>query len=129
MYNDVCVSKLLYGIELLNASPQTVDKLEDFNVHAAKNVQGLPDQASNCGSLHTIGWHSVNCRIDIMKLLFMWRVLLLPMENIYKIVMLRRMVDHIYSNKSTKSGPSYEMLELCKSVQFLILLLHVLIMV
>ena len=99
---------------MLNVSPQTIDKLANVTVHAAKNIQCLPDQASNCGSLHTIGWYSIQCKLDILKLLFMWRVLLLPMKNIYKIVLLRRIIEHIYGTKCTRSGPTFEMLEICK---------------
>ena len=42
----------------------------------------------NPAPLATIGWLTITSQIDIMKMVFMWRILCLPINNIYRCVML-----------------------------------------
>ena len=68
----------------MDINPQSIEKITSFHAHAAKCIQGLPDQAVNIGCLATAGWQPIDMFIDLIRLLFMWRILLLPMSNIYK---------------------------------------------
>ena len=66
----------------------SLDLLESFHFKAAKIVQGLSDQAVNVGSLITVGWKPIDLHIDHLRLMFLWRLLLLLMTNVYKTVMI-----------------------------------------
>ena len=114
LYNSVCISKLLYGCEVMNISENSLDKLEHFHVNSSKNLQGLPDPATNCGSLATIGWQSLNSIIDKMQLLFLWRILMLPMSNIYKVVLINIILNFVYSKRTLIGSPTIMILDKCK---------------
>ena len=58
----------------------------------SKTIQLLPKQTANVGSIQTINWQSIECYIDTKRLLFLWRILLLPMSSIYKVVMITRLL-------------------------------------
>jgi hypothetical protein len=84
LYWSVCVPKLTYGFEVMDVKSSSLETVETFHYHAAKTIQGLPAQAVNIGSLAaTLGWQSIDMHIDYRRLMFMWRVLLLPMSSIY----------------------------------------------
>ena len=56
LYWNVCIPKLTYGFEVMDINSQSMEKLVTFHYHAAKCVQGLPDQAVNIGTLALVGW-------------------------------------------------------------------------
>ena len=72
LYWSICVTKLTCGSEVMDVEGKMLDLVEMFHFHAAKNIQGLPDQASNAGSIATVGWKGIECHIDYMRLTFMW---------------------------------------------------------
>ena len=123
LYNSVCIPKLLYGVEVMNVSEGSLDKVTTFHCHAAKNLQGLPDQAVNCGSLATIGWPSISCIIDKLRLLFLCRLLALPMTNIYKVLIIRRIISIVYNPGTAHVGPTSTMLKLCNKYGILTIVL------
>jgi len=119
LYNDVCVPKLLYGCEIMNIGSNCQDKLEEFHCHAAKNLQGLPDVAANPASLASIGWNSITTLIDTMRLMFLWRILLLPMTCLYKVLLIRRIVTLTVNDEIKGMGPTHNWLMLCKKYNVL----------
>ena len=73
VYNSICLSKLLYGVEMLKLSDSVIMDLESFQASAAKLLQGLPAQTCNIGAVRTLGWLSIQSQIDYNKLVFLWR--------------------------------------------------------
>ena len=69
--------------------------LEQCHSYSAKLFQGIPKHAANVRSIGTIGWTRITSKLDISRLLFMWRILLLPTNNLHKLVMVRRVVQFI----------------------------------
>ncbi len=114
LYKSVCIPKLLYGCEVLNLSPQTIDDLENFHVKAAKIFQCLPDCASNCGSLRTIGWPSLNAYIDMARLLFLWKILILPISNVYKMITIGIIVSISNGFSNLMSSPTTVIIDTCR---------------
>lgn len=111
LYNSIALPKLCYGTEILELTDECVEDMEQFHVNNAKLFQGLPQNASNVGSVGSIGWKSVQTHIDILRLLFMWRILLLPMGNLYKNIMLKRIIQCFIRQCK---GPVYQMIETCR---------------
>ena len=111
LYWNVCIPKLTYGFEIMDINPQSIEKITSFHAHAAKCIQGLPDQAVNIGCLATAGWQPIDMFIDLIRLLFMWRILLLPMSNIYKKVFIRRFYQNIINDNS--HGPVKKFIDTC----------------
>ena len=89
----MCLSKLCYGTDLCEIRESVSSYLEKFHENMSKVVQMLPIQSANPGSLKTIGWNSIECQIDIMRLLFSWRLLLSPMNSIYKAITIGRFLS------------------------------------
>ena len=85
--------------------------LETFNERTAKIIQVLPQQTANPGSRLTIGLTSITCHIDIMRLLFLWRILLLPMSSIYKKIVISRF---LLCNNVITCGPVSLLYNTCK---------------
>ena len=48
-----------------------------------------------------------------MKLLYLWRVLLLPMSNIYKTVLVKRFMHHIVNSNACACGPVKSVINAC----------------
>jgi hypothetical protein len=115
LYWSVCIPKLTYGFEVMNVKASSLETVETFHYHAAKTIQGLPAQAVNIGSLATLGWQSIDVHIDYLRLMFLWRLLLLPMSSMYKVILLRRLFHFIqnYMHNDKACGPTWNMLNTC----------------
>ena len=115
LYESACLPKLLYAVEIMDIGKKTMQCMEAFHRKNAKLFQGLPSQACNIGSLTTMGWSTIEVHIDICRLLFMWRILLLPMTCLYKVIMIRCILKHIQDIVTEKkSGPVWKMIQACK---------------
>ena len=113
LYKAICIPKLTYGLEVVDINDVQATNLEAFNHDMAKMQQGLPRQCSNTGSVATMGRHSIKAHCDIMKIIFLWQLLCLPMSCIYKVVCVRRLCKILFFNKGNK-GPIFRILEKCK---------------
>ena len=116
IYKQVCIPKLCYGMEVLGVERKSMEKLESFNINGAKQMQALPNQTGNPGAIGTLGWNTIETQVNINRLLFLWRLLLLPITCIYKIVILRRFTQLLNSHGS---GPTANFVSLCRRYDFL----------
>jgi hypothetical protein len=105
LYWSNCVSRLSYGLEVMKLSESSVQSLEQAHGYMAKLAQAMPKQTANVTCLATIGWRCMATHIDIVRLLFLWRILLLPMDNIYKRIVLLRLCYHMYNPTGQHLGP------------------------
>ena len=114
IYWEACIPKLLYGLEITDIDENTMIDLEIFHFEAAKHCQGLPTNTSNYGALVTIGWKTLGAQCDIIRLLFMWRLLSLSMLCLYKRIFISRLIE-IFNNDNQKCiGPTQMLVETCK---------------
>lgn len=113
LYQSVIIPKLTYGLEVMSLNECNQDKLESFHCKAAKVIQCLPDHTLNVGCISTVGWMPIQSYIDIIRLVFMWKILLLPMSNIYKTVFLKRFYDLSTKGYTKGKGPTKYMLDTC----------------
>ena len=93
LHRSVTIPKLCYGVEVLDISDVALQQLETFQCKCAKVMQALPIQTANVGSITTLGFKTIEATIELMRLLFLWRTLLLPISSIYKIILLRRLLQ------------------------------------
>ncbi len=77
LYHAVCIPKLLYGLEVWDLSPECLNKLESFHEEVGRRIQWLPDNTSSPACHATLGWFSVEGLIDIMRLMFLWKLVML----------------------------------------------------
>ena len=103
----------------MDVCTNSLDKLEEFHIHAAKNVQNLPDAAANPACLATLGWSPISSLIDMMRLMFLWRMLLLPMNNIYKVLLIKKLICIVSKENCKASGPVCNIVSICKKYDVL----------
>ena len=82
LYKSVCLPKLCYGAAILDLNSECINTMESFHSNCSKMFQGLPVQSASPGSLGNLGWQSIEAVIDLMRLMFMWKILTLPMTCI-----------------------------------------------
>ena len=94
--------------------PSTIMReMESFHASIAKALQGLPENACNIGAIRTLGWTSIQSNIDINRLLFLWRIICLPVTCIYKRLLITRYGYICYDMYDCK-GPLKCMLDTAK---------------
>ena len=106
LYWAISVPKVAYGVEALQLSSKSLRKMEQTHSAVAKQIQGLPTRTANAGCLATLGWLSLGSYTDIIRMLFIWRILLLPASNIYRRVLLVRLCQHLYVPDGCHHGPT-----------------------
>ena len=104
-YTQAILPKITYGLDILPLEENGMEKLEICHCNASKIFQQLQSQASSIGCSATIGWKSIRSYIDIMCLLFIWKILLLPMSCIYKILLLTRITQLVNDKTNIKVQP------------------------
>ena len=112
LYRASVQSKLCYAAEVMDIDSATLKEMETFHAKNCKMFQGLPNQTANTASLQTMGWHTVESHIEILRLLFFWRVLLMPMSNMYKLILIRRLLSYM-QNHIDGYGPVSTFHKLC----------------
>ncbi len=118
VYNSICLSKLLYGFEIMDIPSTLIKDMESFHAEAAKSLQGLPVNACNHGALRTIGWINIQSHIDIKRLLFLWRIICLPVQCIYKKLLITR-YSYINIDEYPCKGPLKCLLDTANKYQLL----------
>jgi hypothetical protein len=110
-YWSKCVPILTHGMEIMPLGDAALHNMEQAHGEMAKMSQGLPSHTPNVSCLATLGWKSLSLYIDVLRLLFLWRLLLLPMSCIYKQVVIMRLHHHLYCPDRPHTGPIYQMLQ------------------
>ena len=88
IYNSVAVSRGLYGFEVVPMNEWGLQEMEKAQRMIAKCIQGIPNNCHNVTVLSTMGWLTIDSRIAILKLVFLWRILCLPIDSVYRRVLL-----------------------------------------
>ena len=109
LYWTNCITTMTHGIEVFTLSKPSFELMEQAHGAIAKMVQGMPKQTANIAPTATLGWRSLECHLDLLRMMFLWRVLLMPMNNIYKQTTLVRLWYHLYEPDNVHTGPVYEM--------------------
>jgi hypothetical protein len=68
-----------------------LENLEKTQCRIAKSIQGMPACVSNGACCAPLRLPSIEAVVDTARLLFLWRIVLLPWSNIYKRVLVHRM--------------------------------------
>ena len=119
LYWTVCVPKLTYGLHLMSLPAEASAALESYHAETAKTFQGLPDRASNDGAIFTMGWPTLSEHIDIIRLTFFMRILLLPIKSVYKRILIVRYIAYMKMDSKIKTGPFGIFLNLCKKLDIM----------
>jgi hypothetical protein len=114
LYWAVIAQGLFYGLELIDATHNVIEPLEQAHRQFAKQIQGLPISTSNPAPLAPLGWWSAEGYLDRRKLMFIWSLFTLPILCVYKVLLIARITDIIYFG-TVCSGPISNMYKVaCK---------------
>jgi hypothetical protein len=126
LYWTICVPRLTHGLEIASLSESSIKSIEASHGRIAKAIQGLPPHTSNSAYLAPIGWTSMESYIHRLQLLFLWRVLLMSTQCVYKQVAIDRLCYYLYEtidNSKTK-GPLWDILQTLRQYQLTHLLIE-----
>ena len=94
LYWSVAMPKMTYSLEVLTTVPSHIEKLERTHNAIANQIQDIPKHSPNVciASLRRI---SVRLYIEIARIMFLWKSLLLKCSCIYKRVAMARLGHHL----------------------------------
>ncbi len=85
----------------------------------AKEILHLPLTSADSFCLSVIGWDSIEYYIDKMKLMYMWRLLNRPNDNIYRNVFVNRFIKLMYSGIFLCESPTAQIINVCSKYKIL----------
>jgi hypothetical protein len=124
IYWSVAVPSITYGLEVMELDQTIFNELDDEHWKISKQIQNLPLQTPNPAVLPTVGWISLSSYIDIMRLLFLWRVLCLDHWNAHKQLMIYRIAKLSRCNLSTKLGPVAMLVDVARKYDLFTIILN-----
>jgi hypothetical protein len=122
LYWSICVPIVTYGMEISIISNECMNILEDMHWSVAKQIQNLPPQTPNPAVLPQLGWLSIGGHIDYLKLLFIWRILTMGKNCVYKVIVLCRIVE--FCNNMESYGPVFNIIKTAKKYGLLDILVE-----
>ena len=84
LYWAIAIPKMIYGLEATPVSKAAMIELENAHRQHAKFIQGLPANIPKPAALATIGWLSIESYIAVRKLNFLWKILCMQNDNVYR---------------------------------------------
>ena len=105
LYWTICIPRMLYGMEIVPLSSNSIEMMEQAHNSMAKMTQGLPNQTANVSCLAPLGWRTIETHLDYLKVMFLWRILSLSVRNIYKQLCIMRLWYHLYHPEGSHYGP------------------------
>ncbi len=91
-YWAVVVSKLCYGMFLVNLKKRSLDKLDKMQDDVARNIQGLAPNTPAIVAIGRIKWWRISTHIAVEAVMFAWQLLSLPIENVNNKIFVQRLV-------------------------------------
>ena len=119
VYQSSVIPKLLYGAEVRKYGDMEIEAYEKFHRKMGKDIQSLSCSTPNPAALVTLGWREIACKIDIIRLQFIQRIMSLEAQCIYRVLFLRRLYYVIYAGVDQCTGPIAQVVRTCMKYNFL----------
>ena len=87
LYWSIAVPKMTYGLDVTPISDSCIETLENAHRYHANIIQNVPQCTPRPAPLATLGWLSLLAYIAYIKIMFLFRVLCLDKDSIYRRVM------------------------------------------
>ena len=105
LYWSVAIPRMTYGLEVVPMDTKGLADMEHAHRQHAKIIQGLPMNSPKPAPLATVGWLTIGAYVAILKLCFLWRILSLPVENIYRRITVERLQQCFLESRANKLSP------------------------
>ena len=127
LYWTLCTPILTYGCEVMPLGDAARQLLDGAHWSFARDIQRLPGGTPNPCVLPQIGWMRLSGVIDMLKLNFLWRILMLPMSSLYKVVAVKRILYSKSIDMHTSLSPIIATLSIAKKYGVFDILLNCLV--
>ena len=87
LYWSICIPKMTYGLDVTPITDSGIETLENAHRYHANIIQNVPQCTPRPAPLATLGWISIQAYIAYIKIMFLFRVLCLDRDSIYRRVM------------------------------------------
>ena len=111
LYWASCIPKLLSAGEVRCFGKQELEEFEVFHKAMARNIQQLPEKCPDPCVLASLGWREITAQVDVMKLMFIQRILSLDVESLYRKLFVRRFFLMLGSGVYSKLSPIARIIE------------------
>ena len=105
LYWSVAVPQMTYGLDVTPTDDSQIEILEKFHRQNAKIVQGLPVNTPTPAPLASIGWMCMRSFLDLLRMMFMFRLLCMPNQTVYKKIMILRLKECLTGKSVRTIGP------------------------
>ena len=110
LYWSLCVPRMTYGIEVWPVGQAGISAMTRAHNQSAKVIQGLPPQTSDPVCHSTLGWKTMEAHVDLCVLMFLWKLLALPVNCIYNTLVIDRLTEFRFHNDVPRlHSPIYNM--------------------
>lgn len=90
VYHSVSLPKMITGAEVRYFSKNELDAYDSCHIEVAKRIQNLPTNCPNIAALSSLGWHDILYYVELAKLMFVFRLLSLSADSIYRRIFVLR---------------------------------------
>ena len=118
VYWSLCIPVITYGCEVLPVDDTTRLLFDSSHVSVAKQIQCLPRHTPNPCVLPQLGWSTLYGYVELIKLLFLWRILQMDTMSVYKMIVIKRVLHYLKSG-SEISGPICDCLRVARKYNVL----------
>ncbi len=113
LYWAISISSMLYGTEVWAMSESTMIKFEKAHRQMARSIQGLPAFTPDVAVLAILGWVSAHGYTDRKRLMMLWSLVSLPVNNIYKQIFMNRVISYRYGKCNKSKSPMLTLYDTC----------------
>ena len=103
VYWSVAIPTITFGCEVMEINDGIVENLENGHRYIARRIQKLPDQTPKPTILMLLGWCKIESVIDKLRMIFLWNLMLLDEENVFKRIVINGMRKYVQNGKN--NGP------------------------
>ncbi len=116
LYQSICVPQMTYGAEIWTPEPEDLQRMEKFHKNTGRLIQGLSPTVATPACYGLLGWRPIEAVFDIAKLMYLWRILMMPCWSLYSMVAISRLTDCRFSWKETirAGGPISHMYQVAR---------------
>lgn len=103
LYWAICVPKMLYGFEVNSFSAENMERMEKIHSDLGRKIQRLPPLSARPTNYALLGWRCIKAYVDIHRLLFLFRILLMPSSMLCWKVTINRWTECRFTEKAFSS--------------------------
>ncbi len=124
MYISMSLRRMMYGLDVSDISPNSLNCLENTHWEMANVIQGLNQSTPNPAVLPAISWYLIESLIGKARIDFLLRKVLLEPDNVYKRVAIIRIYQYQYKHTNQSMGPVQRAMQYASKYDLLVSIIN-----